>query len=496
MKKIFTEDQCKAAIERLNSVLPDLGVYNGVLFQQFNNTTVTQDFTRKSIKRAKITGSNFIKSNFSGVAAAGSQIFDSKFSQCDFTGASFQNCRFNRVEFCNLSKIKGANFSHSLFIECRFDDISIIESTLYDCYFENCLFLNSRIQTSTFENSTLRNCDIHSIDLAHTNIEYTRFDNVELYNVILPPYQVPYIIGAPGILLLTKNQVYIYSDNGNVTLDNYCKEYNNLAAYYFARKQYFPLANLLLALGNRLLAFDYIRQGIIEACDYFDFRMIKFYCKLACASGFTPVQLKNLFNLVTDLSYRNTWDISTLHSYMLNIGEIKELLLNNSESDQRVDFVIKTNIDKDNIDEINALYNQINSILKSYGSEIHTDSIELRHNSPYELYITCIDALPNILLIISTMYSVFTVGSKGIDFLKKLEDLIQTHKENKLLDYELAEKKVDIELKKLELAQSKQQSSIPTCSVVELEHILRCNSIEAAKAISSDCLHFKVSNNQ
>lgn len=496
MERIFTEDQCQSAIKQLKLILPDSGVYNGILFNQFCNTTVTQNFTRKSIKRAKITGSNFINCNFSGVAAAGSQIINSKFLRCDFTGASFQNCRFSKVEFGELSKIQGANFSHSLFVECKFDDISIIESTLYDCYFENCMLSKSVIRTSTFENSTLRGCSIFGIDLAHTNLEYIRFDSVRLQNVILPPYQVPYIIGALETLSLTENQVYIYSDNGNIPLDDYRREYNNLAAYFYSKKQYFPLANLLLAIGSDLVAFDYIRQGLVEACDYFDFRMIKYYCKLACASRFTPNQLKQLFNLVMDLSYKNTWDIATLHSYMLNIGEIKELLLNNSESDQRVDFLIKTNIDKDSVIEINTLYNQINSILKSYGSESHTDAIELRHNSPYELYITCIDSLHNILLIISAMYSIFTIGNKGIEFLKNYEDLVQTHKQNKLLDYEIVEKKLDIELRKMELAQSKQQSSIPTCSVVELEHILKCNSIETAKTIPSDYLHFKESNYQ
>lgn len=496
MEKLFSKKQCEVAKNRLNSILPDSGVYNGILFQQFSYTTVTRDFTRKSMKRAKIIGSNFTKCNFSGVAAAGSQVVDSKFSQCDFTGASFQNCQFCRVEFSELSIINGSNFSHSVFIECKFVNISIIESTLYDCYFENCLFIDSIIRTSTTENSTLRSCSIHNIDLSHVNLEFIRFDNIGLHNVTLPPYQVPYIIGAPGFLLHTDDLVYIYSDNGKVSLEDYRNEYNNLAAYYFAQRQYFPLANLLLALGDNLAAFNYIRQGIAESCDNFDFRMIKYYCKLACASRFTPSQLKILFNLVTDLSYKNTWDISTLHSYMLNIGEIKELLLNNSECEQRVDFIIKTNIDKDSQNEINALYNQINSLLKSFGSENHIDSIELRHNSPYELYITCIDALSNIILMVSAMYSIFAVGSKGVDFLKKLEDLRHTHKENILLDYEIAEKKIDIEIKKIELAQSSQQSSIPICSVVELEHILKCNSIEAARAISQDYLHYKITNHK
>lgn len=494
MKDLFSKEQCQTAIEQLNSTLPDRDVHNGVISQQFCNATITQDFTRKSIKRANVYGSKFQECNFSGAAASGSKFFDTALGKCQLKGANFQYCHFSNVNFCDQSIIQGCNFSHSVFIDCAFNSITIFESTLYDCYFENCLFTDSIIRTNTFENSTLCNCNIQNVDLAHINLEYIRLINMRMHNVILPPYQVPYIIGAPEYILHTTDEIYIYTDNGLASLKDYRNEFDNLSAYFFAQKQYFPLANILIAQGKNSLAYKYIRRGIQEACDYFDFRMIKYCCKLACASNFTPTQLKELYNLITDMSYKNSWDIPTLHSYMLNIGEIRELLLNNSDSQQRVDFIIKTNIDKDNLVDINTLYNQINSILKAHGSKAHVDAIELRHNSPYELYVTCIDVLPNILLIISTMYSIFTVGSKGIDFLQKIEDIIHTHKENKLLKYELEEKKLDIELKKIELSQAKERSSISTHTVVELEHILKCNSIDVAKTITPDYLHFKMSN--
>ena len=492
---MYTESRIKNALDRLNSVLPDHDVNNGVLFQPYCNTTITKDFTRKSLKRINAVKCHFLKSIFNGVAAAGSRFTNTTFQGCDFYGANFQYCFFENVRFNSRSKIKGSNFSHSVFVGCVFSDISIVESTLYDCYFEECSFSNSTIRTNTLENSSMCGCNLSDVDLAHLNLEYMKFEDVHLKNVILPPYQVPYLIGVPAYLKETEDEVFIYSDAGNKTANEYCCLYEDLEVYYYYHKEFFPLANILIARNQYQTAFDYIKAGIGEACDFFDFRMIKHYCRLACScKQFAPSQLKQLYDLVTGFSYSASWNESILHSYMLNIGEIREILLNNSEDKQRVEFVVKTNIDKEDLKSINELYNHINRIIKETCSSSHVDSIELRHNSPYEIYVTCIDNLPNIMLFISTMYGIFMLGGKGLDFVKKIEDTVGAHLQNKIHKIELQEKELDIELKKSELKEKNRSKSITTCSVVELEHFIKCNSINAAKEIVPEYLHFKVTN--
>ena len=406
--KLFSNEQIQKSKELLKRLLSDRDVNNDILFHPFCNATITKDFTGNSLKRMNVVNTYFADCKFNGVAATGSKFSTASFQHCDFSGSNFQFCQFNKVKFKEFSMIRNANFSHSVFVECEFCDITMIESTLYDCHFENCSFSKSTIKTNTLENTVMRGCSIRNVDLSHTNLEYMKFDKIEMKEVTLPPYQVPYIIGAPVYLKNTDDEVYIYTDTGNISIKKYCNMFNDIAAYFYDRKNYFPLANILIAEGKYLDAFEYIQLGVQEACDYFDFRMIKHYCKLACSnSNFTSHQLKDLYDLVTNLSYDNTWDINTLHFYMINIGEIRELLLNNSESKQRVEFIVKTNIDKDDSLAINLLYNQINNIIKENCSVSHVDSIELRHNSPYELLITCIDNLPNILLFISYKYYKF-----------------------------------------------------------------------------------------
>lgn len=495
MRKLFSDEQIQRATDKLKISLPDKDVNNGTLFRIFCSTTITNDFTAKSLKRITVEKTSFVDCNFNNVAATGSKFSNTKFENCDFSGSNFQYCHFYKVCFSNTSLIKGANFSHSVFIDCKFTNVTIIESTLYDCYFEDCTISNSIIRTNTFENSTLRNCLLNEIDLSCVNLEYMKFDGIKMHNVLLPPYQIPYIIGATSYMNKSKDSVFIYTDNKEITCKEYCNMYDDLAAYFLGQKSYFPLANILIAKGKHHDAFEYIEYGIEEACDYFDFRMIKHYCRLACSNEeFTHIQLKSLYDLVTKLSYNNTWDITTLHSYMLNIGEIKEILLNNSENKNRVEFVIKTNIDKEDLSSINFLYNRINGIIKENCSTTHVDTIELRHNSPYELYVTCIDALPNILVFVSAMYSIFAAGNKGLEFFKNVEETIRVHQQNRLHKYELEEKSLDIEIKKEELRQMKSKKSVHIASVLELEHILKCNSIEMAQKITPEYLHYKITN--
>lgn len=495
VESLYTKEQVKNANAKISLFLSDEDVLNQTAFHGGCNAKITKDFTKKSIKRMNAADIQFVRSKFIGAAGTGSKFTNTVFRNCDFTGSNFQYCQFNNVFFNHQTMIKGANFSHSVFVGCCFEDITIVESTLYDCYFESCKFLNSVIKTNTLENTTIQNSSLRNIDLAHINLEYMKFDNLTMNNVILPPYQIPYIIGAPQYLINTKDDIYVYTDSGNISINTYVSLFEDLAAYFYGRKMYFPLANLLIAIGKYNEAYESIRLGIEESCDYFDFRMIKHYCRIACFNtNFTHIQLKTLFTLVVDLSYNDTWDINTLHFYMLNIGEIRELLLNNSEKKDRVEFIVKTNIDKDDLESVNKLYNQINSIILNNCSTNHIDSIELRHNSPYELYVTCIDYLPNILLFVSAMYSLFTVGSKGLDFAKKLEDAIRVHQQNKLFKYELEEKKIDIELKKRQLKQTESQL-VTAHSVIELEHYLKCSSINVAKTITPEYLHSKILNN-
>lgn len=489
--------QIQKAVERIEKILPDKDVFDTLLFQQYYNTTVSSDFKRKDLKRINVKKTKFSVSSFEAAAATGSKFTSTEFYICNFSGANFQDCYFNSCKFAEKTLIEGANFSNSIFIDCNFENIIIRRSTFFDCRFENCKFESCEIYSDTTENSVLYNCEIFSTDLAHINLEYIQIENVLLNKITLPPYQIPYIIGAPTALLKATGVIEINTDNGNITKEKYCELYPELSLYFLEHKEYFPLANLLIANKQYGEALDYIKIGIEQASTYVDFRMIKHFCRLACLSGsFTPQQLKELYNLITQLSYDSNWDLNTLHSYMLHIGAIKELLLNNSSSGKQcAEIVIKTNIDKYDLASINELYNRINEIIQKECSEQHTDFIELRHNSPYELYVTCIDSLPQILGVLTSVYTFLLAGNKVVDIYKNLGETKRVWQENKLYKYQEEQMQLDIQLKKMEIQQKqKGQDNIKSSSIytiTEVEHNIKCSTLDIAKTIAPELLHYK-----
>ncbi len=481
--------------QNLQQKLSDHDVQNGAVFQIANGAEISHDYSRNSLKRINAHDCCFNRSIFRAVAAVGSRFSNVHFQNCNFSASNFQYCHFDNVFFEENSFATGANFSHSIFIECCFTQIDVKECTFFDCQFHGCTFSSSAIHSITLENSLFSHCSILELDLAHLNLEYTQIDEVTMQDVTLPPYQVAYIIGGPLYLFATKDTIFVYTDSGKIPIAEYKKLVDDLLIYYQQQNEFFPMANLMLGLNEYETALTYIQDGIREAFDYFDFRMVKHYCKLAIScSYFSHTQLKFLYDLITDLSYKKEMGIKELHSYFINIGEIRELLLNTSDNKERVEFIIKTDIDKDDLEGVNELYNRISQTLKNCCSTEHVDSVELRHNSPYELLITCIDTVQAILALIPAIYSMLSIGGKALDFCQKLEEVRSVHHQNSFYEYdkklkelEIAERELKIEAQKKEMQTS--QSGIAAISGIE--HNVICSDIYVANRIPPEYLHYK-----
>ena len=491
MKKEYSIDEIDKALKNLEEKLSDQDVQNGSLFQIVNGADICNDYSRKSLKRINANNCRFNGSIFRAVAATGARFSNVQFVRCDFSASNFQYCYFDNVNFCGGSFATGANFSHSIFIECHFNQINIKECTFFDCQFQNCTFLMSSINSITLENSTFFYCTVNNIDLAHLNLEFTQIVGTIMNQVILPPYQLAYVIGAPSYLLSTKDSIFIYTDKGKITVKEYIDLYEDLIRYYYTHNEFFPLANILIGLSKFNKAFEFIQRGIREAFDYFDFRMVKHYCKLAIScSFFSHSQLKFLYDLITDLSYTKELGTKELHSYLINIGEIRELLLNSAEDKQRVEFIIKTDIEKDNLSGINELYNKINCIINDCCSQEHIDSIELRHNSPYELLLTCIDTMPSILTLIPTIYGLLMIGGKALDVYQKFAEARRIHQENEIFKYDRRLKELEIMEKEQELNNAKTNNT-GIITVSGIEHNLICSTLHIANNVAPEYLHYK-----
>jgi uncharacterized protein YjbI with pentapeptide repeats len=491
MKNGYSAEEINNALKNLEENLSDCDVQNGSLFQISNGADICNDYSRKSLKRINATNCRFNHSIFRAVAAVGARFSNVQFGRCDFSASNFQYCYFDNVHFNDGSFATGANFSHSIFIDCNINQINLRECTFFDCQFQNCTFSMSSINSITLENSTFSYCTIDNIDLAHLNLEFTQIAETIMNQVVLPPYQLAYVIGAPSYLLSTKDNIFIYTDKGKLTVKEYNNLWDDLIRYYYSQNEFFPLSNILIGLSKFQEALEFIHRGIMEAFDYFDFRMVKHFCKLAIScSAFSHSQLKFLYDLITGLSYSKELGTKELHSYLINIGEIRELLLNSSENKQRVEFVVKTNIEKDDLFSINELYNRINHMINDCCSKEHIDSIELRHNSPYELLITCIDTMPALLTLIPTIYGLLMVGEKALDISQKFAKFRKIHQEDIIYEYDKKLKELEIMEKEQALKKAK-TGSTGIITVSEIEHNLICSTLRDANNIAPEYLHYK-----
>ncbi|MCM1267614.1 MAG: pentapeptide repeat-containing protein [Bacteroidales bacterium] len=495
MKNPYSKDKTQKSIQNLQQNLPDHDVQNASAFQIANGAKICHDYSRNSLKRINANDSCFHKSIFKSVAAVGSRFTNIHFQACDFSGSNFQYCNFDTVFFEDNSFATGANFSHSIFMDCSFTQIDVRECTFFDCQFYGCSFSSSNINSITLENSRFSHCYVFDIDLAHLNLEYIQIDETTMREVTLPPYQLAYIIGGPSYLFATDDPIFVYTDNGKISIDKYKESLDDLLAYYCVQNDFFPMANIMIGLNEYEKALTYIQDGIRSAFDYFDFRMVKHYCKLVIScSHFSHTQLKFLYDLITELSYKKDMGVKELHSYFINIGEIRELLLNTLDDKERVEFIIKTDIDKDDLEGINELYNKISKIIAANCSADHINSVELRHNSPYELLVTCIDTMPMILKLIPVIYSLLSISGKALDVWQKFENVINTHNQNAVFPYEkeikrleVIKKEQDLEMQREDLKKDRPQ----VAAVSEIEHNIIYSDIFVADRIPPEYLHYK-----
>lgn len=491
MKNEYSIEEINIALRNLEENLSDQDVQNGSLFQIVSGADICNDYSRKSLKRINANNCRFNGAIFRAVAAVGARFSNVQFAQCDFSASNFQYCYFDNVHFNDGSFASGANFSHSIFIECHINQVNIKECTFFDCQFQNCTFFKSSINSITLENSTFCYCIINSIDLAHLNLEFTQIAGLTMDQVILPPYQLAYVIGAPSYLLSTDENILIYTDKDNLTVRKYNDLWDDLIKYYYSQNEFFPVANILIGKSKFNEALEIIQRGIREAFDYFDFRMVKHYCKLAIScNAFSHSDLKFLYELITNLSYTKSLGTKELHSYLINIGEIRELLLNSSEEKQRVEFIIKTDIEKDDLAGINELYNKVNCVINDCCSKEHIDSIELRHNSPYQLLITCIDTMPSILTLIPAIYGLLVVGGKALDVYHKFAEAQKLYQERALLKCDERLKELEIKEKEQGLKSAKTNDT-GIITVSGIEHNLIYSTLHFANNIAPEYLHYK-----
>ena len=446
------------------------------------------DYTNKSIRRSKISQKEFHLTKFVNSTAAGSSFICCKFDNCEIKNANFQECTFWQNEFANHAKknaINYTNFNRSLFS----NDFSINDAYFEHSIFRQTAFIDGKLKNTTFYSSTLEdtvfsNVTMENVKFNDLNIDYSIFDNIKLDNVILPFSQICFTFGLLPYLMNTKDDVYITSaqnDKGIIQPKDFFALLPDFEIYYLKTDNFFPLANIYLALGEHDKAQNAILSGILLATTVSDFRQIKYLCKLIYTYAVFDFHIrKNIYDYIN--SHITFYDMnpSLLYSYNTYKNEISSFLLNNNRTGivtSEIDII--TDIYPEETVKIGTLLSTIEQIIEAGRSEKGEHSILCRHNSAEALAVIIQETYESLQVIIPAIYSIL-LGFLVLDekWENRKKNKLEQQNASVLKDIEVERSRIALERDKIALDKEKQELYQMQLKIANIQEDLRENIVQ------------------
>lgn len=428
----YDENQLKSAMNSLEQYM-SLVQNNNRMFNSDKSEELTGEYNNLSLKRSSLINRKVRSALFNNVALTGSIFSNTNFIGALFDESNMQYCQFinNSIENVN---ILSTNLSYSNYYNNEFKNVVFKGSTVAEILFEKCVFDNCTFTSSMLENTVFSSCVFSHVIFENTNIEYTEFKNCTFKRLTIPMGQVPYVFGLLPIILENEENIILSADTQLVSTEEYLKLLNSFAIYYSSINEFFPLANIFMSSENTEKAFYYIEMGIEYAIKLRNFRMLKFFCKLAKTNNYIPYEkLRNLYLLIEKYVSEQTLNIYEQRSFIYNIGEIRSLLLENINDYPTVRIEMQTNIDSLESGKIQKFIDFIDSTI-NYTCTKKISHIEYRHNSNANFAAFISAHYSEIIL---TIYFLLLFSNNAIDSIQKK---ILTHKEIKLKELEIQEK--------------------------------------------------------
>lgn len=375
----FNEAQTKAAYEKLEKYMT-LMQNNNRIFESGINLTLTGEYKNASLKRSTLIDSKICNVNFGNAALTSSFFSGVEFFDSMFDESNMQYCQFVESEW-KKSKILSTNLSYSNFYNVTFKSVTFKGSTVSEILFDNCTFEDCIFISSMLENTTFLCCTFKNVEFTNSNIEYMELKNCHIAHLCLPLSQFPYIFGLSQNAYKNGNNIMLSTDKDRITLNEYLDLKESLIIFFASVNEYFPLANIQLAENNANAAFNSIISGIRRAVIQRNFRMLKFFCKLAKQGNIFPYKsLRKLYMLIEQYATEQEFDIYEKRSFIYNIGEIRSMLLDSFDNYPTARITMQTNIDIKESEKVIQFIEYIDSIITNLCTQ-KISHIEIHHNS-------------------------------------------------------------------------------------------------------------------
>lgn len=422
-------------------------VFNGVTLSEKNFSTQNQ--RRSYFKECQFNNVKFSDSGFSG-----SKFYFCDFIDCEMNFAIMDSCEFKSCNFkySTPKKILGASFCDSSFFDTAFFNCYFQSSSFTAAYFYKTTIINSQINGVIWENAIFESTTFENVLLDNLNFEFSHFKDVHFINTTLPFATIPFIFEGLEYLLTTTDSIKIETINLNhhdntMSKEEYIQLLPLLITFYSNTNNYFPLANILIATNNRDKAFNVIRTGVQFCIKIRDFRLLSYFSKLMNLHDFSIIQKKVIYNEIMQLVAISDLNKYERNLFNKNINNIRDNLIN-QRIDSYINIDLNTNILSDEYNKLLTLIESINNLTDIFKSD-STFYLELRHNSPYDIFITFFSQnIPTIIEFISLALVAF----KGYAYYK--ETIL------KLKNLDLQNQKLQLDIKEKECQNISEASNI------------------------------------
>ncbi|MCH5172557.1 MAG: pentapeptide repeat-containing protein [Erysipelotrichales bacterium] len=442
---IFSDEECENAIQELTSHMKNKLYYYHDRKFVYHKATISEDFSTKNLNQSIFIECHFKNSDLSRVSFVNSIFYECKFEECDLSSLNLRNsiltnCIFDSSNCFDNARLGKCRFVNCQFLECKLNSVSMDEA----------VFINSSFSANSWDSVSTADCKFEnttfdSVIFKNMNFEYSIFENIHMNNMKLPFPTIPYIFGGLQYLMSTDDKICVTSQHNikhGISKEQYLDQLHNLEVFYSHSNNYFPLANIYIAEGEKEKCKAAILYGIEKSLESQDLRTIEYFSKLIKYNAvFTQQERQDLYHsVIAKVSQKKENDENKNRS-ILNF----RMYLFNADRSSSVHVSIKTNTES--LEHLSVIINYIEKCNKINVRKPNYN-IEIRHNSPFEVFFNSFSDYESICYLVGTVLMVL----KGVDivFKKILEhansilDLKKKSLENKLLEQQIEKNKNEL----------------------------------------------------
>lgn len=390
-----------------------------------NGCVLSSDFKAYSLKNSRFVNCEIRDCIWERCALNGSAFKDTVFSDCRLSGDNFMFSTFNRCDFFSDASLEvtGSNFSQCVFIQSVFKNVYFQSSSMAQTLFLECTFIHCTFQALSLENARFSHCTFEDVDMSSLNLHFAYNDQSIFHNTVLPFFQVPYIIGGMRIVRDCED-TQIAAHCKRMDAAEYAGYYRQLCIHFDSQKEYFPLTNLYLTMGDPQSALAALLTGIEDALHGNDYRMVEYFCKLGKYHSLIDASagdriVRHMDQTLTQPQLNDAERIS----YLSHAEEIRSVLMDFAEGKEgRLEIVFHTDIGSHETAEAEAFVRELNLMLRPEEGVMH--SIEMRHNSPFVFLVELAGTIKNVLEIGAAIVTIVGGVAKAVSWIrsKKLSD--------------------------------------------------------------------------